>query len=143
MFDECSFYNQFIYNVGVLRTLHINGPNWFDNDLQNTTQKTEDSEIFQERVEDIKEAIKTHKSKDRQHNGQNKRKWTKGQTTIYKTLRRKLKIRKYFKKGLKISKRQSKPVDRRRTDNTMNNRKEKGQTIQWTKEKKDEETNNC
>jgi hypothetical protein len=33
MFDERSFYNQFIYNVGVLRTLHIDGPNWFDNDL--------------------------------------------------------------------------------------------------------------
>ena len=78
LFDERSFYNQFIYNVGVLRTLHIDGPNWFDNDLQNTTQKTEDSEIFQEKFEDTKEAIKTRKSKkDRQHNGQNKRKGTK------------------------------------------------------------------
>jgi hypothetical protein len=58
MFDERSFYNQFIYNVGtMLRTLHIDGPNWFDNDLQNTTQKTEDSEIFQEKFEDSKEAI--------------------------------------------------------------------------------------
>ena len=57
MFDERSFYNQFIYNVGVLRTPHIDGPNWFDNDLQNTTQKTEDSEIFQEKFEDSKEAI--------------------------------------------------------------------------------------
>ena len=69
MFDECSFYNQFIYNVGVLRTLHIDGSNWFDNDLQNTTQKTEDSEIFQEKLEDTK----TRKSKDRQHNGQKKK----------------------------------------------------------------------
>ena len=69
MFDEHSFYNQFIYNVGVLRTLHIDGPNWFDNDLQNTTQKTEDSEIFQEKFEDTK----TRKSKDRQHNGQKKK----------------------------------------------------------------------
>ena len=41
MFDERSFSNQFIYNVGVLRTLHINGPNWFDNDLQNTTEVSE------------------------------------------------------------------------------------------------------
>jgi hypothetical protein len=47
--------------------------------------------------------------------------------TIYKTLRRKLKIRKYFKKSLKIPKRQSKPVNRRRTDNTMAKTKEKGQ----------------
>jgi cation transport regulator ChaC len=46
--------------------------------------------------------------------------------TIYKTLRRKLKIRKYFKKSLKIPKRQSKPVNRR-TDNTMAKTKEKGQ----------------
>ena len=69
MFDERSFYNPFIYNVGVLRTLHINGPNWFDNDFQNTTQKTEDSEIFQEKIEDTK----TRKSKDRQHNGQKKK----------------------------------------------------------------------
>ena len=99
MFDERSFYNPFIYNVGVLRTLHINGPNWFDNDFQNTTQKTGDSEIFQEKFEDTK----TRKSKDRQHNGQKKKK-IKGQTTIYKTIHRKLKIRKYFKKGLKISK---------------------------------------
>ena len=27
LFDERSFHNQFIYNVGVLRTLHIDGPN--------------------------------------------------------------------------------------------------------------------
>jgi hypothetical protein len=41
-----------------LAVLHIDGPNWFDNDLQSTTQKTEDSEIFQEKFEDTKEAIK-------------------------------------------------------------------------------------
>ena len=39
----------------------------------NTTQKTEDTEIFQEKFEDTKEAIKTRKSKDRQHNGQKKK----------------------------------------------------------------------
>ena len=69
MFDERSFYNKFFYNVGVLRILHIDGPNWFDNYVQNTTQKTEDSEIFQEKLEDTK----TRKSKDKQHNGQKKK----------------------------------------------------------------------
>jgi hypothetical protein len=45
---------------------------------QNTTQKTEDSGIIQEKFEDTKEAIKTRKSKkDRQHIGQNKGKGTK------------------------------------------------------------------
>ena len=40
-------------------------------------QKTEDTEIFQEKFEDTKEAIKTRKSKkDRQHNGQKKKKRT-------------------------------------------------------------------
>jgi cation transport regulator ChaC len=47
--------------------------------------------------------------------------------TISKTLRRKLEIRKYFNKSLKLPKRQSKPINRRRTDNTMAKTKEKGQ----------------
>ena len=42
----------------------------------------------QERFEDTKGVIRICKSKDRQHNGQKK----KGQTTIYKTLHKKLKI---------------------------------------------------
>jgi cation transport regulator ChaC len=37
--------------------------------LQNTTQITEDSEIFQERVEDIKREIRSRRSKkNRQYN---------------------------------------------------------------------------
>ena len=37
--------------------------------LQNTTQKTKDSEIFQDRVEDIKREIRSRRSKkDRQYN---------------------------------------------------------------------------
>ena len=42
----------------------------------------------QERFEDTKAVIRICKSKDKQHNGQN----NKGQTTIYKTLHKKLKI---------------------------------------------------
>ena len=42
----------------------------------------------QERFEDTKVVIRICKSKDRQHKGQKK----KGQTTIYKTLHKKLKI---------------------------------------------------
>jgi 3-phenylpropionate/cinnamic acid dioxygenase small subunit len=44
-----------------------------------------------EEIEDTKGVIRIRKSKDRQHNGQKKRK--KGQTTIYKTLHRRLKDR--------------------------------------------------
>ena len=47
--------------------------------------------------------------------------------TISKTLRRKLEIRKYVNKSLKLPKRQSEPINRRRTDNTMAKTKEKGQ----------------
>ena len=51
---------------------------------QNTTQKTKDSEIFQERFEDIKNEIRSRRSKkDKQHNGQKKK--MKRQTTVKKT----------------------------------------------------------
>ena len=55
-----------------------------NNDLQNTTKK-----IYEE-VEDSKGVFIIRKSKDIYHNDQTKK--TKGQTTIYKTLHRKLKI---------------------------------------------------
>jgi len=45
---------------------------------------------MQEQFEDTKWVIRNRKLKDSQHNGQ--RKMTKGQTTVYKTLHRKLKI---------------------------------------------------
>jgi hypothetical protein len=46
---------------------------------------------MKEKFEDTKGVIRSCKSKDRQYNGA-KRKKTKGQTTIYKTLHRKLRV---------------------------------------------------
>ena len=123
MFDERSFYNQCIYNIGVLRTLHINGPNWLDNDLQNTTHKTEVSERFTKKFEDTKKAIKTHKSKDRQHNDKTKEKGQKDKKTIFLNTTQKTEDSKIFQEKFEDI--------------------EERQTTQWPKEKKmKRQTNN-
>ena len=50
-----------------------------------------------QKFEDTKGVIRSRKSKNKQYNGQKKR--TKGQTMIYKTLHRKLKIEKHQPKN--------------------------------------------
>ena len=61
-------------------------------DKQHTGQKTE-GQTTQWSKDRRTDNTMVKRQKDRQHNGQKKR--TKGQTTIYKTLRRKIKIKQH------------------------------------------------